>query len=219
MVERDRHAAEQRAHFSSRAHGAHNLRRPPRKIGSRARRETRGTNRHPKDMKSSLAVFASAAAGFASLFGSFARAQGAAPSLTAAHASPRLQLDLPVLLHLEPLREPGFAGLNLRLRAIGQVAPFVEGRLGDGVVAARPDGALVIPGTPVGLNGALGPSGMLVRGVDVGVDVHRFERGYLSVAIGWLRSSARMSGFDTNDRQFSCEVWRDALLFKVGLTM
>jgi hypothetical protein len=171
-------------------------------------------------MKSRFALLASAAAGLVSSFTPSARAQGtASPPVTIARARPSLKLELRGFLRLTGSREYGLAGLNLRLQAPTRLAPYVEGRLGDGVVAARPDGALMIPGTPVGLSGAAGASWMFTRGVDVGVDVRRFDRGYLSVALGWLRSSSPVGGFDANDRQVWRDVSHDAFLLKIGVAM
>lgn len=171
-------------------------------------------------MKSRLAVLASAAVGLVSSLAPTARAQGnSSRPVAAAHRLSSPKLDLRRYLHLAGWREYGLAGLNLRLQLPQRIAPYVDGRLGDGVVAARPDGALMIPGTPVGLNGAAGASLMFTRGVEIGVDVHRFKQGYLSIALGWLRSSSAFGGFDATDRLTSQSVSQDAFLLKLGLAM
>jgi hypothetical protein len=121
-------------------------------------------------------------------------------------------------LQLKWLREPGPVGLNLRLRLPIPVVPYVEGRLGDGLSAARPDGALMIPGTRIGLSGSAAGGWPYSRGVDLGFDVHQFRSGYLSVAFGWLRSSWRLGGFDERGTFVPRHLTSDAFLFKVGFS-
>jgi hypothetical protein len=126
----------------------------------------------------------------------------------------------PGLLRLTPSREFGLAGVNLRLRLPAPVSPYVEGRLGDGLSASRPDGALVIPGTAIALNGAAGERGagvMAVRGVDLGLDVLRFRGGYVSVAVGWLRESRLTGGLDLHEQLVARSVSLDSAMFKVAI--
>jgi hypothetical protein len=124
-------------------------------------------------------------------------------------------------LRLALSREFGLVGLNLRLRLPLSLAPYVEGRLGDGVSASRPDGALMIPGTPIGVSSTAGERGaglMSMRGVDLGVDVHRFRIGYASVALGWLRSTWPVGGFDDHHRFVATNVSLDGFVFKLGVS-
>jgi hypothetical protein len=140
-----------------------------------------------------------------------------APAATVrAGAAPRLAL--PATLRLTTFRELGLAGVNLRLQFPIPLSPYLEGRLGDGVSEARPDGALMIPGTHVGVSGSAAAGWQYLRGVDLGFDVHRFRGGYVSVAVGWLRSSWPVGGFDERDRLVSRKVWSDGLLFKLGVS-
>jgi hypothetical protein len=133
-----------------------------------------------------------------------------------AGAAPRL--EVPASLRLAPWRELGLAGVNLRLQLGTPLSPYVEGRLGDGVSASRPDGALMIPGTAIGVSGSTSAGWKSARGVDLGVDVHRFRSGYVSVALGWLRSSWPVGGFDERDRIVSTQVGSDGFMFKIGVS-
>lgn len=174
-------------------------------------------------MNKRLAAFASGIALVIPVsFASRARADLEPLSPRAVTASVRGQaapaVDLRPSLRITPLRELGLAGVNLRLQFPTPFAPYVEGRLGDGVSASRPDGALMIPGTPIGVSGAAAAGWMQTRGVDLGVDVQRFKQGYVSVALGWLRSTWPVGGFDQNDRLVSANVSRDAFVGKLALS-
>jgi hypothetical protein len=155
-------------------------------------------------------------------FASRVRAQQApTPPASSVRASSAWAIPAARTLRLTPLRELGIEGLNLRLRLPGPLGPYVEGRLGDGMSASRPDGALMVPGTPVGLSGALGGQGaglVTARGVDVGLDVRRFKGGYVSVALGLLRSTWPIGGLDAHDRLVLTNVSLDAAIFKVGVS-
>jgi hypothetical protein len=136
-------------------------------------------------------------------------------------ATPRLRP--PPFLRLASWRAFGFTGLDLRLDLPLPlpVAAHVDASLGDGVSASRPDGALLIPSTPIGVGGSAGPTGaglMSARGVDLGVDVARFGGGYVSVALGWLRSTVPVGGFDDRARLVATNVSLDGFMLKVGLT-
>jgi hypothetical protein len=154
---------------------------------------------------------------------SSARAAGAASPTAAATTSRGPAVPLSRLLRLAPSRELGLAGANLRLRLpalVGPYNPYLEARLADGVSASRPDGALLIPGTSLGLGGALGDRGaglLTARGVDLGLDVHRFRGGYVSVAIGWLRSTVLVGGLD-HERLVTNHVSLDGAMFKLGIS-
>lgn len=128
------------------------------------------------------------------------------------------RLEVPTFVRLTAAHAFGLVGANLRLQLARPLAPYVEGRMADGVAASRPDGALMIPGTPIGLSGAVGAGWMYTRGVDLGVDVQRFRAGYVSIALGWLRSTWPVGGFDRNDRLVATDVSRDGVVFKVGLS-
>ena len=128
------------------------------------------------------------------------------------------RLEFPPFVRLTSSDAFGLVGANLRLQLARPLAPYVEGQLGDGVSASRPDGALMIPGTPIGLNAAAGAGWMYMRGVELGVDVQRFRTGYVSIALGWLRSTWPVGGFDRNDRLVATDVSRDGVVFKIGFS-
>jgi hypothetical protein len=127
-------------------------------------------------------------------------------------------LELPSSLRVAPWRELGLTGVNLRLQLRTPLSPYVEGRLGDGVSTSRPDGALMIPGTAIGVSGSTSAGWKSARGIDLGFDVHRFRGGYVSVALGWLRSSWPVGGFDERDRIVSTQVRTDGFMFKIGVS-
>jgi hypothetical protein len=195
----------------------------PRKNYAKNQRETEPRRRHHKGMRR-IAVLGSGFAVLLSLASSARAAAASSPPLapTAAVTTSRGPVvPLSRLLHLAPSRELGLAGANLRLQLPALVAPYVEARLGDGVSASRPDGALLIPGTSIGLGGALGDRGaglLTARGVDLGVDVHRFRGGYVSLAIGWQRSTVLVGGLDAHERLVANDVSVDGVMFKIGFS-
>jgi hypothetical protein len=111
----------------------------------------------------------------------------------------------------------GLLGVNLGLRLPRRISPFVEGRLAAGVLAARVDGAFMIPGTPISVNGATGATWMVTRGIDLGLEVYTFRRGFVSASVGWARTTWRTADFDVQDRVTFKNVSHDAFLFKIGL--
>jgi hypothetical protein len=110
----------------------------------------------------------------------------------------------------------GLVGVNLGLRVPRRISPFVEGRLAAGIINTRPDGAVMIPGTPLSVSGG-GSSFIHTRGVDLGVEVYTFGRNYVSAAIGWQRTTWQMNDFDTHDALVTKSVSHDSFLLKVGI--
>jgi hypothetical protein len=111
----------------------------------------------------------------------------------------------------------GLVGVNLGLQIPRRITPFIEGRVAGGIIATRADGALMIPGTPVSVNGSGGSSFMLTRGIDVGLEVYTFNKGFVSAAVGWMRTSWQMTGFDMHDTMVSRQVSYDSFLLKIGV--
>jgi hypothetical protein len=111
----------------------------------------------------------------------------------------------------------GLVGVNLGLQIPRRITPFIEGRLAGGIIATRADGAMMIPGTPISVNGGSGSSFMLTRGIDVGVEVYTFNKGFVSAALGWMRTSWQVTGFDQHDSMVSRQVSYDSFLLKIGV--
>lgn len=70
-----------------------------------------------------------------------------------------------------------------------RITPFVEGRLVGGVLGGTLDGPLTIPGTTLMLNGTSVATYIYGGGIDIGADVFALGRGYVSVSLGWLRTT------------------------------
>jgi hypothetical protein len=110
----------------------------------------------------------------------------------------------------------GLVGVNLGLQIPRRITPFVEGRLAAGIIETRADGAVMIPGTPLSVSGG-GSSFIHTRGVDLGVEVYTFGRGFVSAAIGWQRTTWQMNDFDTHDAMVTKSVSHDSFLLKIGV--
>jgi hypothetical protein len=111
----------------------------------------------------------------------------------------------------------GLVGLNLGLQIPRRVTPFIEGRVAGGIIQTRADGALMIPGTPLSVNGGGGSSFMLTRGIDLGVELYTYKRNYISAAVGWMRTSWQFTGFDIHNSMVSKAVSYDSFLLKIGV--
>jgi hypothetical protein len=111
----------------------------------------------------------------------------------------------------------GLVGLNFGLQIPRRVTPFIEGRIAGGIIQTRSNGAMLIPGTPIMVNGGSGSSFLLTRGVDVGVELYTFGHNYVSAAIGVQRTSWQVTGFDIRDTMVSKRVSYDSFLFKIGI--
>jgi hypothetical protein len=110
----------------------------------------------------------------------------------------------------------GLLGVNLRFQIPRRVTPFIEGRVGGGLVATRPDGAILIPGTPLAIDGT-GAGWMYTHGVDIGVELYAFKGGFLTAALGWLRTTRQNAGYDTAGAMFFQQSTHDTFLLKLGV--
>jgi hypothetical protein len=110
----------------------------------------------------------------------------------------------------------GLLGVSLGLQIPRRITPFIEGRYAAGIIETRADGALMIPGTSISVNGG-GSSFIQTRGIDVGVELYTFGRNYVSAAIGIQRTSFQMADFDSHDNMVSKSVSYDSFLLKVGI--
>ena len=128
-----------------------------------------------------------------------------------------LKLELSHLrLQLLASRDFGLAGMNLRLGLPNRVGPYIEGRMASGAGPSRPDGALMVPGTPIGLNGVASGTWTHTRGVDLGLYVHQGRHETMWVALGWIRSTWLVSGVDAHDRFTARDSSSDGIMLKVG---
>jgi hypothetical protein len=114
----------------------------------------------------------------------------------------------------------GMLGLNAGLQIPGRVTPFVEGRLDGGVLAGDLEGPLTLPGTMMTVSNVSAMTYLYARGLDAGAAFYVVGRAYLSLSLGWLRTTwgsadykavAAGSGLDLKD------VTHDSVVFKIGL--
>jgi hypothetical protein len=85
----------------------------------------------------------------------------------------------------------GLLGVTAGLQYPARITPFVQGGAAAGILAGAADGAITVPGTSVSIAGASAATLMWDRGVDVGADLYTVGRLFLSVSVGWLRTSWR----------------------------
>jgi hypothetical protein len=116
----------------------------------------------------------------------------------------------------------GLVGLNAGLQLPGRVTPFFEGRLDAGVLAGSLDGTLTIPGTTTTVSGVSAATYLYARGLDAGVEVYALGRAYLSLSLGWLRTTWGSAEYEAMIANQSAglrfkNVTHDSLLFKLGL--
>jgi hypothetical protein len=112
----------------------------------------------------------------------------------------------------------GMVGVNAGVQLPGRVTPFLEGHLDAGVLAGRLDGAVVIPGTTVSVDGASAATWIYGRGIDGGVEVYALGRSYVTASLGWIRTT--WGSADLNDTSSGIEfrdVTHDSYLLKLGL--
>jgi hypothetical protein len=116
----------------------------------------------------------------------------------------------------------GMLGLNAGLQLPGRVTPFLEGRLDGGVLAGQIDGPLMIPGTTATVSNFSAATYIYTRGLDAGAAFYVVGRAYLSLSLGWLRSSWGTADYQAALAKSSSglqlqNVTHDSLVFKIGL--
>jgi hypothetical protein len=116
----------------------------------------------------------------------------------------------------------GLVGLNAGLQLPGRVTPFIEGRLDAGVLYGSLDGTVTIPGMAATVRGVAAATYLYARGVDVGAEVYTFGRAYLSLSLGWLRTTWGSTDYEAMLANASAgltfkNVTHDSFLFKLGL--
>lgn len=116
----------------------------------------------------------------------------------------------------------GMLGLDAGLQLPGRVTPFVEGRLDGGVLHGSLEGALMIPGTTATVSGLTAATYLYARGLDAGVDVYAIGRAYLTLSLGWLRTTWGSADYESKIANASAgltfkDVTHDSFVFKAGL--
>jgi hypothetical protein len=116
----------------------------------------------------------------------------------------------------------GTLGLNAGLQLPGRVTPFVEGRLDGGVLAGQLDGPLTIPGTTMTVSDVSAATYFYARGLDAGAAFYVVGRAYLSLSLGWLRSTWGSADYEAVLAKSSSNlqlknVTHDSFVFKLGL--
>jgi hypothetical protein len=117
----------------------------------------------------------------------------------------------------------GLLGANAGFQLPGRVTPFVEGRLAAGVLGGTLDGSLTIPGSSFVVSDASVATWMYASGVDAGTEIYFAGRAYVSLAVGWIRttwgsatSDAMIASMDGGGLRLQ-DVKHDSVLFKAGL--
>jgi hypothetical protein len=117
----------------------------------------------------------------------------------------------------------GLLGANFGLQIPGRITPFIEGRIAGGVLGGTLDGPLAIPGTTIAVSGVSAATWMWARGVDAGTEIYLLGRSYLSLGVGWVRTSWGSASYESMVSSVSGagikfqSVNHDSFLLKVGL--
>ena len=115
----------------------------------------------------------------------------------------------------------GLFGVSVGTQYPARVTPFLEGHVAGGFMTATLDRPVTL-GT-VTVDNASGTTWLVVRGLDAGAEMYVFGRAYLSVSLGWMRSSWASPDFNpyapptTTKNVRITTVTADSLLWKVGL--
>ena len=114
----------------------------------------------------------------------------------------------------------GLLGASIGTQYPGRVTPFVEAHLAGGFMTASLDRPLTVGGVTV--DSASGTTWLVVGGLDAGAELYVFRRAYLSLSLGWMRSTWASPDFDPNAPTAPSTfrittVTADSLLWKVGL--
>jgi hypothetical protein len=117
----------------------------------------------------------------------------------------------------------GLLGVNLGVQFPARVTPFVEGRAAAGALGGTLDGTLAIPGSTSTISNVSAVTWMYAMGVDAGAEVYFAGRAYVSLGIGWIRTTwgaARYDTMVTNNGGGTLKlqnIEHDSLLLKAGL--
>ncbi len=83
----------------------------------------------------------------------------------------------------------GLLGLVAGIQLPARLTPFLEGRFAAGVLAGKLDTTLVAAGVSLPRTSAV--TYLYGGGIDAGVEIYTVGRLYLSLALGWVRSTWR----------------------------
>jgi hypothetical protein len=113
----------------------------------------------------------------------------------------------------------GMLGANAGIQwPLGGVTPFVEGRLCGGLLHGQTVGSIMLDGGTI--TSAEATTWIYGRGLEVGAEVYVLGRSYLSLSLGWLRTTWRgaqdTSATASGDLALT-DITHDAFLFKLGL--
>jgi hypothetical protein len=117
----------------------------------------------------------------------------------------------------------GLLGVNAGFQFPARVTPFVEGRAAAGALGGTLDGTVTIPGSTFTVSNASAVTWMYATGVDAGAEIYLVGRTYVSLGIGWVRTTWGAARYDAmvasmggNGVQLE-NVKHDSLLLKAGL--
>lgn len=81
----------------------------------------------------------------------------------------------------------GLLGLTAGVQYPARITPFVEGRFVGGVLSGQLEGALTVAGTTY--SGQSATTWMYGGGIETGIEAYIYGRSYVSLGIGWMRST------------------------------
>ena len=114
----------------------------------------------------------------------------------------------------------GLLGLNAGVQWPAVVTPFIEGRIDTGVLYGHTDGAISFADSMLPSQQAA--TWMFTRGLDAGADFHVLGRSYVTVSLGWIRTTWGGGDFtmtinNTQAAVHIANVTYDSFLLKAGI--
>jgi len=116
----------------------------------------------------------------------------------------------------------GMAGFAGGFQYPAPVTPFIEGHVAAGVLRGDAQGPLGIAGSSITIESASAMTWMYVRGLDFGAEIYAVNRFYVSLSMGWQRST--WHGLDVPSGAVSTlaglqpkDLTSDSFTFKVGV--
>jgi hypothetical protein len=116
----------------------------------------------------------------------------------------------------------GLVGWNAGVQIPGRVTPFLEARLAGGVLGGQTNGPITVPGTNITTSGGALVTWIYGRGLEGGAEFYVLGRSYVSVAIGWLRTTWRGADYAAATGSAGAtiklaDVTHDSFLLKLGV--